>query len=171
MDTEGGDGSHRERHSASLNRSKQPFPHPCRTHSRTHERRKSSLGTHARASTLIMTAVFGVLLASASPAVAQEGAVFRTPGEAAYCNDYSGDLICWTPNDGFTVDMTKRGRPHKSYRKDHIGYVDNRAPVLRCGKTKRLSSFVCKSRSSGLTCTNLRGHGWRLGRYVGYRLF
>jgi hypothetical protein len=31
--------------------------------------------------------------------------------------------------------------------------------------------FVCNSRSSGLTCQNARGHGWWLGRYVGYRVF
>ncbi len=124
-----------------------------------------------RTCTFTIIAVVGALLAPASPAVAQEGAEFRTPGEAAYCNHYSGDLICWTPNDGFTVSMTKRGHPHKSYRKDHRGYVDNSAPVLRFGKKRRLGSFVCKSRKSGLTCRNLRDHGWRLGRYVGYRLF
>ena len=123
-----------------------------------------------RASTFALIVVVGAFLALAPPVVAQEGAVFRTPGEAAYCNDYSG-LICWTPNDGFTVHMTKRGRAHKSYRKDHRGYVDNLAPVLRFGQKKRLGGFVCKSRASGLTCTNRRGHGWRLGRYVGYRLF
>ena len=116
-------------------------------------------------------ALGGSLLATAPSALAQEGAVFRTPGEAAYCNDFSVELICWTPNDGFTVHMTVRGRPHKSYRKDHRGYVDNWAPVLRFGQTKRLGSFVCKSRSTGLSCTNRRGHGWWLGRYVGYRLF
>jgi hypothetical protein len=58
-----------------------------------------------------------------------------------------------------------------SYRKDHRGYVDNWAPVLRFGQTRRLGSFVCKSRSTGLSCTNRRGHGWHLGRYVEYRLY
>lgn len=104
-------------------------------------------------------------------ATAQEGAEFRTPGEAAYCNAYSGDLICWTPNDGFTVWMSNTGRAHKKYRKDHRGYEDNRAPVLRFGKSKRWGGYVCKSRSTGLTCANRRGHGWWLGRYVGYRVF
>ena len=124
-----------------------------------------------RSNPLLAISVAGVLFVFVPPAAAQEGAVFRTPGEAAYCNDYSGPLICWTPNDGFTVHMTERGRPHKSYRNDHRDYVDNRAPVLRFGEQKRLGNFVCKSRSSGLTCTNLRDHGWRLGRYKGYRLF
>jgi hypothetical protein len=120
--------------------------------------------------TLLLTAILGSL-ATAPSALAQEGAVFRTPGEAAYCNDFSGELICWTPNDGFTVHMTVRGRPFKSYRKDHRGYVDNSAPVLRFGRTQRLGGFVCTSRSTGLNCTNRRGHGWHLGRYVGYRLY
>ena len=124
-----------------------------------------------RRHTVLLTAILGSLLTSAPSALAQEGAVFRTPGEAAYCNDYSGELICWTPNDGFTVHMTVRGLSHKSYRKDHRGYVDNSAPVLRFGQTRRLGSFVCKSRLTGLDCTNRRGHGWHLGRYVGYRLY
>jgi hypothetical protein len=64
-----------------------------------------------RCGTLLLTAILGSLLAIPSSAFPQEGAVFRTPGEAAYCNDYSGELICWTPNDGFTVHMTARGRP------------------------------------------------------------
>lgn len=53
-----------------------------------------------------VAAIAGSLLATPSSVFAQAGAAFRTPGEAAYCNDYSGELICWTPNDGFTVHMT-----------------------------------------------------------------
>lgn len=101
---------------------------------------------------VLVASLVGCLAATASTAVAQAGAVFRTPGEAAYCNDYSGDLICWTPNDGFTVTMSKLGRPTKRYRKDHVGYTDNTASVLRFGKTKRLGAYSCTSRSSGLTC-------------------
>jgi hypothetical protein len=116
----------------------------------------------------------GVTLSASSPALGY--AAFRTPGEAAYCGLPEGDvgrlrLICWTPNDGFTVDMTVRGRPHKAYRSGNRGLVQNLAPVLRFGQTRRYGSFVCTSRSSGLTCTNRRGHGWWLGRYVGYKLF
>lgn len=124
-----------------------------------------------RAALLLISGILACLVTMPPAAFAQEGAVFRTPGEAAYCNDYSGELICWTPNDGFTVYMSPHGRPHKSYREEHIGYVDNSAPVLRFGQTKRLGSYVCKSRSTGLRCTSRRGNGWHLGRYVGYRLF
>jgi len=114
--------------------------------------------------------VAGLLLAAAS-ASAQEGAVFATPGQAAYCNDYSGQLICWTPNDGFTVHMTPRGRPVKSYRAGHRGYIDRYAKVLGFGRAVKLGPYVCNSTRDGLTCTNSAGHGWWLGRYVGYRLF
>jgi len=111
----------------------------------------------------------------ASPASAGDGAVFRTPGEAAYCTfalTYPPlQVVCWTPNDGFTVQMTMSGRPHKYYEPWNRGHLENSAPVLRFGQEKRLGSVVCRSRSKGLTCTNRRGHGWYLGRYVGYRLF
>jgi hypothetical protein len=126
-----------------------------------------------RAVVLVLVAVSVALLV---PSSVLGYAAFRTPGEAVYCGFSEGDvgpvhLICWTPNDGFTVDMTVRGRPHKAYRAGSRGLVQNLAPILRFGQVKRYGSFVCKSRSTGLTCTNRRGHGWQLGRYVGYRLF
>ncbi|MGZ6285275.1 MAG: DUF6636 domain-containing protein [Ktedonobacterales bacterium] len=67
--------------------------------------------------------------------------------------------------------MSMRGRPQKYYDRLNRGHVENSAPVLRFGRAMRLSSVVCRSRSTGLTCVNQRGHGWWLGRYVGYRLF
>lgn len=109
------------------------------------------------------------------PELAHGYAAFRTPSEAAYCGLSEGEppvtLTCWTPNDGFTTWMTVRGRSHKAYHADNRGLTQNLAPVLRFGKTWRAGSYVCRSRKTGLTCTNRRGHGWRLGRYVGYRLF
>lgn len=123
---------------------------------------------------IAMVIVVGVVGIPASSASAY--AAFRTPGEAAYCGLSEGadpplSLVCWTPNDGFTVDMTVRGGSHERYAKGNRGLVQNLAPVLRFGHTWRAGSLVCRSRASGLTCTNRRGHGWWLGRYVGYRLF
>jgi hypothetical protein len=121
---------------------------------------------------LLLVMVSGAALITAAPA--QSYAEFRTPGEAAYCgrDEYRGtNLICWTPNDGFTVTMTLRESPGKTYRRGNRGFVQNLAPVLRFGRTWRGGSFVCRSRTTGLTCVNRRGHGWWLGRYVGYRLF
>jgi hypothetical protein len=115
--------------------------------------------------------VFGVLWAAAgmdAPMIASGYAEFRTPGEAAYCGRSEGEapvtLICWTPNDGFTVSMSVRGSARKRYAVGNRGLVQNLAPVLRFGRSERLGSFVCHSRRSGLTCTNRRGHGWWLCR-------
>lgn len=119
----------------------------------------------------LLTSVLATLVVCAS---AQAYAEFRTPGEAAYCGRDDGRtaaLVCWTPNDGFTVVMGVRGRPRKSYSGANRGYVENGAPLLRFGQVWRGGSFVCRSRSTGLRCVNRRGHGWWIGRYVGYRLF
>ena len=127
--------------------------------------------------------VVTIMVALAVPASAS-AADFRTPGKAAYC-DYApkGEIIeggvpnprstlqCWTPNDGFWVVTSRRGTVRKGYADQlHAAFapVDR---VLRFGRTWRLGGFVCKSRKTGLTCRNRAGHGWRLGRFVGYRIF
>jgi hypothetical protein len=55
----------------------------------------------------------------ALPAPALGVAAFRTPKKAAYCglteDEGPPHLLCWTPNDGFTVDTSGRGRPRKRY--------------------------------------------------------
>lgn len=103
-------------------------------------------------------------------------AAFRTPGEAAYCGTSEGDvppyvLTCWTPNDGFTISMTRRSKPRFGYMRSHRGYVQNLAGVLQFGDVWRSEPFICTSRNTGVTCVNARGHGWWLGRYIGYRVF
>jgi hypothetical protein len=121
---------------------------------------------------LTLLAAVALTLALASDAYAQADATFGTPGDAVYCN-YYGPLYCWTPNDGFSVYMTSYGRASKRYVKGNRDYVDDFAPILRFGHFWRdgRGRFRCDSRKSGLTCRNARGHGWWLGRYVGYRLF
>jgi hypothetical protein len=116
--------------------------------------------------------VTALALALPSAARAQADATFGTPGDAVYCN-YYGPLYCWTPNDGFSVYTTAYGRVKKRYARENHDYVDNRAPLLRFGYRWRdgRGRFSCVSRSTGLTCRNARGHGWWLGRYVGYRTF
>jgi hypothetical protein len=125
----------------------------------------------------IFLAVIAVVtsLAGATAASAQEGdATFGTPGDAVYCNSSGSYLGCWTPNDGFSVWMTSYGRVHKSYSKANRDFIPYTTRYdLRFGRRWRdgHGRFVCNSRSSGLTCQNARGHGWWLGRYVGYRVF
>lgn len=118
---------------------------------------------------VLVAALLGVISAPAHAA----GANFVTPGLAAYCttDEYTGShLVCWTPNDGFTTHMTSYGRSTKWYDVDNRDYYTH-ARVLRFGRTWIGNGFACTSRSSGLTCVNRRGHGWWLGRYVGYRMF
>ena len=40
----------------------------------------------------------------------------------------------------------------------------NTGPKLAYGATRRIGSIVCVSRTSGLTCTNAAGHGFRMSR-------
>lgn len=122
---------------------------------------------------LVLTGLMLTVTSTASASL--EGALFRTPGEAAYCTwglvGPPSQFVCWTPNDGFTVSMGLRGTPRKSYVRGNRGLVQNQARLLYFGRTWRGGSFVCRSRSTGLTCRNRRGHGWWLGRYVGYKIF
>jgi hypothetical protein len=80
-------------------------------------------------------------------------------------------LICWTPNDGFEIAMSERGRPTFDYNRRQRGYHERQAPVLAFGRAWRFPGFRCTSRASGLTCVNRAGHGWWLGRFNGYRVF
>ena len=114
--------------------------------------------------------------ALALPATALGVAAFRTPKKAAYCGLTEGEgpshLLCWTPNDGFTVDMGGRSQVRKRYISANRGYFDPApARVLRFGQSWRTGPFRCASARSGLTCTNDGRHGWWLGRFRGYRIF
>ena len=113
---------------------------------------------------LIVTTVCTMGLASPAHAY------FKTPKGAVSCF-YEGSIYCWRPNDGFTVQMTYRGYPTKHYSTANVGERPKGYPLLRYGKTFRVGKLRCTSRRTGLTCKNRRGHGWWLGRYVGYRLF
>ena len=118
---------------------------------------------------------------------------FRTPRRAAYCElqrvfaDYYTDpwLYCWTPNDGFTLWLDAAARPRKSYDTDNKWNYASSLGLLPYGRSYWANAdyrqgtglargkvlFRCRSRSTGLTCTNRAGHGFWLGRFRGYRLF
>lgn len=129
-----------------------------------------------------MVAAVAGLAALITPSIAhgEATAIFGTPGEAAYCTMVADpgprtppSLICWTPNDGFTVRMTSKNRPSRSYVRGNRGddAVASDAPILRFGQRWRSGSFTCRSKTNGLRCINQRGHGWLINRYVGYKLF
>jgi hypothetical protein len=128
--------------------------------------------------TLISVLCMSLLTPSAALAGQEPGgssANFRTPGGAAYCgyNEASARYACWTPNDGFEVYM-RHGHARKLYDPYLRAFSPN-AHMLRFGWTRAWPptsyGMRCTSRRSGLTCKNHSGHGWWLGRYVGYRLF
>ena len=149
-----------------------------------------SLRVHICAATI---AIFGAL-AAAADARASAAAAFHTPGNAVECllpvNHAEGArtpwrLMCWTPNDGFAVEMSYNGRVRRtSLRALRMSreYVRSWASrrELRFGKDWSWYFepggygslfYVCSSRATGLTCKNRAGHGWWIGRYRGYRLF
>lgn len=125
--------------------------------------------------------------------------LFRTPDKAAYCyiaatlESANPVLGCWTPNDGFTVTIAHDASPPKAqarYLQRNRGRKPGGYDILRFGQTYRWrcddvgrsfaetcsadaarTVFRCTSRSTGLTCTNRAGHGFHLGRFIGYRLF
>jgi hypothetical protein len=124
---------------------------------------------------LVALSVLGVAAPAAS-AVAD----FETPAGAAYCgtDHFNGDtLICWTPNDGFSLILTLGDRtPSHRYVRGNVGFHDVVGRLLRFGQSwashrPAIRGFRCKSERSGLTCVNAKRHGFWLGRYRGYRVW
>jgi hypothetical protein len=63
---------------------------------------------------------------------------------------------------GRAVGMAPTGRASGYCITDTV--MDPGAPVLAYGRTWARGGFRCTSRATGLTCTNLSGHGWLLSR-------
>jgi hypothetical protein len=88
---------------------------------------------------LTLITVWGVVLFEAGTAFAL--AAFRTPNGAAYCGVSEGEppisLICWTPNDGFTISITQNGsRARHAYLPSNRHFYDPYVGrVLRFGQT------------------------------------
>jgi hypothetical protein len=123
---------------------------------------------------VVSGALLVVTLATASAATAV--AYFVTPGKAAYCGVSEGEppltLICWRPRDGITLNMTRRGRAHRTLYRPNRGAYDVAGRILSFGKIWRFPDYwKCISRATGLTCTNRAGHGWWLGRVRGSKVF
>jgi hypothetical protein len=114
--------------------------------------------------------IMAAIIASSFMMVAPAEGFFKTPKGAVYCV-YEGSIYCWTPNDGFTVQITYKGYPTKAYYHSNKSEKPQDYRTLRYGKTFRVGKLRCTSRRTGLTCKNAKNHGWWLGRYVGYRLF
>jgi len=108
------------------------------------------------------------------------------PGELRRgSQDPVGRLLCWTPHDGFAVEMSYDGRVRRTSldrRGMSPGYIRAWARMmgmLDFGKDWTWSFdargfgtlyYRCSSRTARLTCTNRAGHGLWLGRLKGYRI-
>lgn len=63
---------------------------------------------------------------------------------------------------GQAMSMAPRGRAGPGCISDTMR--DPSYPTLAYGRTWSRGGFTCRSETSGLTCTNLDGHGWFLSR-------
>ena len=64
-----------------------------------------------------------------------------------------------------TVEMNKTGKSYYGCASDS---VYNHHTMLAYGKTWRHGGFTCKSKTSGLRCTNMSSHGFSLSRKHSY---
>jgi len=129
-------------------------------------------------------ALVGLVLAgfAAAQASAQTSTIvsFRTPSgniSCAYTSGFGPTFLrcdirshlrpaprgsCSEGVYGESVGMTKTGRAHVLCISDTV-YTPN-ARILPYGYSWSRDGFRCVSRSLGLSCTNLRGHGFFLSR-------
>jgi hypothetical protein len=124
--------------------------------------------------------VVGALSAASASAQTTTIISFRTPSGNIHCAYTSGfgptfmrcDIrshlrpapsgSCTEGVYGESVGMTRTGRAHVLCISDTV--YNPRARVLPYGTSWSYNGFRCVSRSTCLTCTNLRGHGFLLSR-------
>ena len=63
---------------------------------------------------------------------------------------------------GTAFSLQSTGRPQRLCVSDTVATLA--APILRYGRTWKYEGLTCISRVSGLTCTNLKKHGFFLSR-------
>ena len=130
---------------------------------------------------LVAVATAGLVLAVAQPSGARPGKLvsFRLPSKNIACAYVTGfgesflrcDVLSGLEpkpkgrcrvGDWSAVSMTKTGKARASCISDTV--YDNRARFLKYGHTWKRGGFTCRSRRTGLTCTNTRRHGFFLSR-------
>lgn len=124
-----------------------------------------------------------ILLTSAASASAFSMRTFKTPSGTSICGFFSLDtgakyLRCDVyratnrppkrPKScefdyGFSFGIEPRGRAYRNCVSDAIA-DPRKTRVLAYGSTMRRFGMVCRSRASGLTCSNRSGHGFTLRR-------
>lgn len=121
--------------------------------------------------------IAAISLLGAAPAAAQPLVGFQTPSGNIHCLLAEGYLRCdlrsniarvpRRPRDcdlewGNAFSMTRNSRATRLCHGDTAMNPEN--PVLGYGRTWRQYGFVCRSATSGLTCSNRSGRGWQLSR-------
>jgi hypothetical protein len=87
---------------------------------------------------------------------------------AAHCRVDEGGLVCWTPNDGYTL-VLRSDAPAvrlKAAEASNRGR-DPGSPELAPGGRWESGGYACRSTDEALTCQNADGRGFRLPRYRG----
>lgn len=130
----------------------------------------------------LLLALLALLLTAAS-ASAFSMKTFKTPSGTSICGFFSLDtgakyLRCdvyratnsppQRPKScqfdyGFSFGIKPRGRAYRNCVSDAIA-DPSKTRALAYGSTMRRYGMVCRSRTSGLTCTNRSGHGFTLRR-------
>ena len=120
---------------------------------------------------LAILAVVGVTNASAATNVQQANAVswdqWQSPSGNIRCayGDQIG-VACWTRNNGRYAFIRSFGSSSTGYGRTTLGP----SRVLGYGRTWRISSFSCTSRTSGMDCrSSYTGHGFHIDRDRAWR--
>ena len=126
--------------------------------------------------------VVGIAALAAPAGAGDVFAIFRTPGGNIGCAyarfegesptlrcDIRSGLVPKPPRPkscdldwAYGYEMSVTGRAHTFCAGDTA--LNPRASVLAYGRTFRRGGFTCTSRTTGLTCRNLSGHGFLLSR-------
>ncbi len=132
---------------------------------------------------LVAAAVLVILAGSASASSSSGLRGFQTPSRNIVCGGYSGSQPAWLRCDitsglkpkparpkgcefdfGGTLTLSAEGRAKIGCVSDVVLPNPAKAHVLTYGKTWRYGPFTCRSTRKGLTCRNLKGHGFFLSR-------
>ncbi len=139
---------------------------------------------------LAAAAVALVVLSGSASASSQSGLKgFQTPSHNIVCGAYTGSQPAWLRCDitsglkpkparpkgcefdyGGTLTLSAKGRARIGCVSDVVLPDPTKAPMLAYGKTWRYGPFKCRATRTGLTCRNLRGHGFFLSRQSWARL-
>jgi hypothetical protein len=130
-----------------------------------------------------------VVLAGSASASSMGLKGFQTPTRNIVCGGYTGSQPAWLRCDissglrpkpsrpkgcqfdfGGTLTLGAAGRARIGCVSDAVLPDPSKARILAYGQTWRYGPFTCRSAKTGLTCRNLKGHGFFLSRAGWHRI-